>query len=137
MRTLTLALALIAAAPALAGEPPFPQEGDRWLLDVRGPAVAGAARFARVHGEPDARGGWATHVTCGVVDLRTGRETVSLRADGVADRARGGWLGGTYNPSPGPSGTGGFTVLEQAGLDAKVEMPTPCASGAAQFSSGD
>jgi hypothetical protein len=136
MRSLTLALALLASAKALAGEPSFPAEGDRWLLDVRSAPSGGQGRFARVRGEPDARGGWATAVICGLVDLRTGRETITLRADGVAARARGGWLGGTF-PAPTSTGTGGFAILSQDGLDAWVEMPAPCPASAGQFSSGD
>jgi hypothetical protein len=134
---LTLVLALIAAAPALAGEPPFPAEGDRWLLSVQAPAAGPWARYARIFAEPDQRGGWAVAVVCGRRNIVSGAETLTLRAEGVAARARGGWLGGTYRPSPGPSGTGGFTVLEQAGLDAQVAMPAPCPTGVGQFSSGD
>ncbi|GEL42910.1 hypothetical protein MEX01_35010 [Methylorubrum extorquens] len=134
--TLSLALALLASAKALAGEPSFPAEGDRWLLDVRSAPSGGQGRFARVRAEPDARSGWATHVICGTVDIRTGRETIALRADGVAARARGGWLGGTF-PAPTSTGTGGFTVLSQDGLDARVEMSAPCQGGHGQFSSGD
>ena len=130
-------LALLLAASALAAEPPFPQDGDRFLLDVRGPVSDGRAPFSRIMGEPDRRAGWATRVTCGVVDLATGRETVTLKADGVAGRARGGWLGGTYPSRTSPTGTDGFTVLSQRGLDVTIRMPPPCASGRGQVSSGD
>lgn len=132
----TLILILLMATPALAGEP-FPGEGDRFLLDVRGPAVAGQARFARVVGEPDARAGWATRVTCGTVGVRTGRERIELRADGVAGRARGGWLGGTYRDPSSQTGTSGFALTAQDGLDVEVTMPAPCATGRGQVSSGD
>ena len=136
-RTAVALLALLAAAPALAGEAPFPREGDRWLLDVRAPASGPKVRFARIRGEPDQRGGWATDVTCGVLDVRTGSETVTLHADGMAGRSRGGWLGGTYRDASQATGTGGFTVLEQDGLSAAVEMPSPCPTGRGDFSSGD
>lgn len=136
-RNQLIPLALVIAGPALASEPQFPQEGDRFLLDVRGPAVGGQARFARVVGEPDARSGWATRVVCGSVDVRTGRERIELRADGVAGRSRGGWLGGTYRDAASPTGTSGFAVTAQNGLDVELAMPAPCATGKGQVSSGD
>ena len=131
------ALALLATAQAFAGEPPCPREGDRWLLSVRGPSSGTRAGFARIRGEPDARGGWAVHVICGSVHIKSGQETVKLRADGVAARARAGWLGGTYASPNSATGTHGFTLLAQDGLDGVVDMPPPCPTGRGDLSSGD
>lgn len=133
---LTLAL-LLAAAPAFAGEEAFPAEGDRWQMDVQVPSGGGQARFARIIAEPYRRGGWATVIRCGTVDVRTGREVVTLRADGVAGRARGGWMGGTYRSAASPTGTSGFAFLTQDGLDVDVAIEPPCPCGRGALSSGD
>ncbi|SFU34806.1 hypothetical protein SAMN02799631_00277 [Methylobacterium sp. 174MFSha1.1] len=144
MRSLTLALAavlLVAAVPAEAArsaksEPaPFPDEGDRFYVSVRGPARDGRAGFARIYASPVDRI-WGTVITCGTVDVRTGRETIILQATGQAARSRWGDLGGTYN-AVGGGPTGGWGIDEQHGLDVKVTMSAPCPTGSGQVSSGD
>lgn len=130
-----IALALVAATPAAAA--PFPDEGERWQLDVRAPGPAGSARFARVVAEPTHGSRWAVDVVCGLVDLRTGRETVETHGDGFASRARAGYLGGTWI-SPGRP-TSGFSV-EQPSEELTylpVTFGPGCPSGPGSLSSGD
>lgn len=130
-----LTLALLATAPAAAAQ--FPSEGDRWQLDVRASGPTGSARFARVVAEPTHGLRWAIDVTCGLVDLRTGRETVEVHGDGFAARDRWGTLGGTF-VTPGRP-TSGFAV-DQLGeeLDGPpVHFGPGCPSGLGSLSSGD
>ncbi len=142
MRTYALAIAaVLAAVPAEAArqaqpEPaPFPGEGDRFYVSVRGPEVGGRAGFARIYADPT-DGIWATMVTCGTVDVRTGRERIELQATGQAARSRWGFLGGTFNPVGGGP-TGGWGVTSQKELAVQVTMSAPCPTGAGDVSSGD
>ncbi|WP_342153300.1 hypothetical protein [Methylorubrum sp. SB2] len=117
--------------------PPFPQAGDRWFLSVRGPAAGGRAGFARIYADPvEGTDRWATMVTCGTVDLKTGREVIVLQATGVAGRSRRGDLGGTWTPVGGGE-TGGFGFETEKDLVAHVVMAAPCLTGRGDVSTGD
>lgn len=137
LRGALIALALLAAAPAAAA--PFPDEGERWMLSVRAPGPAGHERFARVYAEPTHGSRWAVDVTCGVVDVRTGREHVDVRGDGFAARARSGYLGGTYVPKGGGE-TSGFSVDQEGEALADLPVvfgPGGCPTGPGTLSTGD
>ncbi len=144
MRSLSLALAaiLVASVPAEAARQaqpapaPFPQHGDRFLMTVRGPAEDGRAGFARVYASPAGRSGWTTTVTCGTVDLKTGRERVELQAPGNAYRDRDSFTG-TWTPLSGGQ-MRVWSVNGQAGLNVEAAMSGPCPSfGEGDLSSGD
>ena len=137
MRALILAAVLASPAAAAPEPPPFPQEGDRWLLAVQGETVGRQRAFVRIYGVPDARGGWTLEVTCGTVTLGTGRETVLLRGHGNGGRSRHGAFGGTYVSAGRP--TGGVLIDQRAGEihDVPVDMPAPCPSGRGYLSTGD
>lgn len=140
----TVVIPVIATAYAATIPPkekPFPQHGDRFLMAVRGPVVGGRAGFARVYGSPAGRDGWTTTVTCGTVDVRTGRERIELQAPGTAYRDRKG-VTGTWSPLGG--GTYGeaqmrtWGIDRQDGLDVVVSMAGPCPDrGTGDVSSGD
>lgn len=143
-RILALAAVLLAAivpveaarqAQPVPEPPPFPQAGDRWFLSVRGPAAGGRAGVARVYAGP-VGDRWATMVTCGTVDLKTGREVIVLQATGVAGRSRRGDLGGTWTPVGGGP-TGGFGFETEKDLVAHVVMAAPCPTGRGDVSTGD
>lgn len=149
MRSLTLALALLAAAPAAAktgaaapvAEQPFPQVGDRFMLSVRGPDVPGRERFARIYAAPAGRGAWTTTVVCGTVDTKTGRERIELQGGGSASLDAG-RLTGTWSPAGatryGDAQMRVWAVDERAGLDVVVTMSGPCPSrGNGDLSTGD
>lgn len=127
-------------AAAQPEPPPFPQPGDRFYLPVRGPVVGGRAGFARVYGSPAGRDGWTTTVTCGTVDVRTGKERIELQAPGTAYRDRNGFTG-TWSPlgggAYGENQMRTWSVTRQDGLDVTVAMSGPCPSGAGDLSSGD
>jgi len=137
MRALMIALVLLAAAPAVAGER-FPLEGDTWRYEGRAPARDGVARFLRLEATPAPASGWTVVLTCGSVSLRTGKEVVSYRGIGAAGRSRWGALGGTAT-SPGHTTTG--WLIEPRGdgmLDQAVQaQDAVCASGRGDLSSGD
>jgi len=111
----------------------FPEIGDRFLLAVRGPAVAGRDRFARFYAAPDNGAAyWTTSVTCGTVDVRTGRERIEAQGGGSA-WLDGGHLAGTWSPA-GVSGYGEaqmrvWSVDRRDGLEVEVvdvgPMPQP------------
>ncbi|KQT46413.1 hypothetical protein ASG52_11775 [Methylobacterium sp. Leaf456] len=127
-------------AAAQPEPPPFPQHGDRFFLAVRGPVVGGRAGFARVYATPVGKDGWTTTVTCGTVDVRTGRERIELQAPGTAYRDRDGFTG-TWSPLSGRYGEAQmrtWSVDRQDGLDVVVSMSGPCPdSGTGDVSSGD
>ncbi|MGU3339439.1 hypothetical protein ACLBXJ_15590 [Methylobacterium mesophilicum] len=137
MRSMLIALALLAAAPALAAER-FPAEGDTWRYEGRAPARGGTARFLRLEATPAPHSGWAVVLTCGSVSLKDGRETVSYRGTGSGGRSRWGALGGTAT-SPGTPTTG--WSIEQTGdglLDQAVQaQDARCPSGRGDLSTGD
>ncbi len=117
-------------------EQPFPANGDRFLMAVRGQAVNGRAGFARVYASPAGKNRWTTTVTCGSVDVRTGRERIELQAPGKAWHDRDG-LGGTWSPLGGGQ-MRVWSVTRQDGLDVEVAMAGPCPpTGAGDVSSGD
>jgi hypothetical protein len=130
----TLAAGYAAAIPPK--EKPFPQHGDRFFLSVRGPAVNGRAGFARVYASPAGRDGWTTTVTCGTVDVRSGKERIELQAPGNAYRGRSSFTG-TWTPLSGGQ-MRVWSVTRQDGLDVTVAMAGPCPpTGAGDVSSGD
>lgn len=130
-----LALPAEAARQAQSEPPPFPANGDRFLMSVRGPTKGGRARFARVYASPAGKDAWTTTVTCGTVDAR-GRELIELQAPGEAWRDRDG-LGGTWSPLGGGQ-MRSWSVTRQDGLDVEVAMSGPCPStGTGDVSSGD
>lgn len=137
MRILFLALAVLAAAPALAAER-FPAEGDAWHYEGRAPARGSEARFLRLEATPAPHSGWTVRLTCGVVSLKNGRETITYRGTGAAARSRWGTLGGTAT-APGHATTG--WAIEQTGdglLDQAVEAEDRvCPSGRGDLSTGD
>lgn len=137
MRNLTIALALLVAAPALAAER-FPAEGDAWHYEGRAPAHGGEARFLRLEATPARNSGWTVRMTCGTVSLTTGRETISYRAIGPAGWSRWGSLGGTAT-APGRL-TNGW-LIEPTGdglLDQAVQaQDRVCPSGRGDLSTGD
>ncbi|AWV16800.1 hypothetical protein A3862_15895 [Methylobacterium sp. XJLW] len=144
IRILATVLAVLATVPAEAArqakpapEPgPFPQAGDRFLLAVRGPTVGGRAGFARVYASPAGRDGWTTTVTCGTVDVRTGRERIELQAPGNAYRDRNSFTG-TWTPLGGGQ-LRVWSMTRQDGLDVTVAMSGPCPDrGTGDVSSGD
>ncbi|KMO22326.1 hypothetical protein [Methylobacterium platani] len=148
-RILAAVLAVLATVPAEAARqakpapepPPFPQHDDRFVMAVRGPVVGGRAGFARVYASPAGRDGWTTTVTCGTVDVRTGRERIELQAPGNAYRDRTSFTG-TWTPLGGGGRYGEnqmrtWSVTRQDGLDVTVAMSGPCPSGAGDVSSGD
>ena len=142
--TRTVVIPVIAAGYAASLPPkpkPFPQHDDRFYLAARGPVVDGRAGFARVYASPAGRDGWTTTVTCGTVDVRTGRERIELQAPGTAYPDRKG-ITGTWSPLG--SGTYGesqmrtWSVTRQDGLDVVVSMSGPCPDrGTGDVSSGD
>lgn len=137
MKSVMIALAVLAAAPALAAER-FPAEGDTWRYEGRAPAHGGEARFLRLEATPDPRSGWTVRLTCGAVNLWTGRETITYRGTGSAARSRWGALGGTAT-SPGTHTTG--WLIEQTGdglLDQAVQAQDQvCTSGRGDLNTGD
>jgi hypothetical protein len=137
MRTLLIALAVLVAGPAVAAER-FPAEGDAWHYEGRAPARGGEARFLRLEATPAPHSGWTVRLTCGVVSLKDGKETVTYRGIGAGGRARWGALGGTAT-SPGTP-TNGWS-LEQTGdglLDQAVQaQDSVCPSGRGDLSTGD
>lgn len=150
VRALTIALALAAASAAAkpgpaapSPDPSFPAKGDRFLLAVRGPAVPGRERFARVYAAPDRqdRRYWTTTIVCGTVDTRTGKERIEMQGAGSAS-LDGGKLTGTWSPA-GATGYGDaqmrvWAVDHQDGLDVVVSMSGPCPGrGTGDLSSGD
>nr|WP_137830657.1 hypothetical protein [Methylobacterium sp. L1A1] len=149
-RFLALAAVLLAATvPVEAARqaqpapepPPFPQHGDRFYLAVRGPVVGGRAGFARVYGSPAGRDGWTTTVTCGTVDVRTGRERIELQAPGTAYRDKTSFTG-TWSPlgggAYGEAQMRTWSVTRQDGLDVVISMSGPCPpTGTGDVSSGD
>lgn len=151
MRSLTLAIALLAAVPAAAktgasapaGEPSFPAVGDRFLLSAREPAGPGRERFARIYAAPDRDDPryWTTSVTCGTVDTRTGKERLEMQGGGSASLDAG-RLTGTWTPAGvyryGEAQMRVWAVDRQDGLDVTVSMSGPCPSrGTGELSSGD
>lgn len=141
----TVVIPVIATAYAATIPPkekPFPQHDDRFYLAVRGPVVGGRAGFARIYASPAGRDGWTTTVTCGTVDVRTGRERIELQAPGTAYRDKTSFTG-TWSPLGG-SGKHGenqmrtWSVDRQDGLDVVVSMSGPCPDrGTGDVSSGD
>lgn len=136
--TRLVVIPVLTAGYVVAAQPepkPFPQLDDRFYLAVRGPVVGGRAGFARVYGSPAGRDGWTTTVTCGTVDVRTGRERIELQAPGTAYRDRTSFTG-TWTPLSGGQ-MRVWSVTRQDGLDVTVAMSGPCPSGVGDLSSGD
>lgn len=137
MRVLMIALAVLAAAPAVARDR-FPAEGEAWHYEGRTPAAGGVARFLRLEATPAPRSGWTVTMTCGSVSLTTGRETISYRGTGAAGWSRWGSLGGTATSTGRP--TNGW-LIEPTGdglLDQAVQaQDSVCASGRGDLSAGD
>nr|USU31530.1 hypothetical protein NG677_19750 [Methylobacterium sp. OTU13CASTA1] len=135
--TILIALALFVATPAVAAER-FPAEGDTWRYEGRAPAHGGEARFLRLEATPDPRSGWTVRLTCGSVNLNTGRETISYRGTGSGGRSRWGSLGGTATAPGRP--TNGW-LIEPTGdglLDQAVQaQDAVCPSGRGDLSTGD
>lgn len=135
-RTL-IALTLLAAAPAVAGER-FPAEGEAWRYEGRAAAVGGAARFLRLEATPAPSSGWTVRMTCGTVSFRTGKEVVTYQGFGQGGWSRWGSLGGTATSTGRP--TNGW-LIEPTGdgvLDQAVQaQDSVCASGRGDLSSGD
>jgi hypothetical protein len=134
------ALILLASAPGLADK--FPTAAEPWHYEGRAPARGGEARFARLDAVPDRRGGWTVTVSCGLVSLTTGRETISYRGRGAAGRSRGGWLGGTMAAAGFPTLGWSITQTGDGILDQAVEFAAPgedtvCPNGRGDFSTGD
>lgn len=141
LAAILLAAVAVPAEAARQGQPtpepaPFPQHGDRFLMSVRAPAEGGRARFARVYASPAGRDGWTTTVTCGTVDLRTGKERIELQAPGDAFRDRKSFTG-TWTPVGGGQ-MRVWSVNRQDGLDVTVAMSGPCPPlGEGDVSTGD
>ena len=128
-------------APAAAA--PFPDEGDAFLMSVRQPAGPGREAFGRWEGTPRPRGGgWTLTVTCGLVDTRTGRETIMYRGRGDATVTSRGRSLAAIRPVPDVSSaqTSGVEWSGNPGAgtaDVATRGPAPCPSGTADVSSGD
>lgn len=137
MRALLIALAVLAAAPAVSAER-FPAESDAWRYEGRTPARGGVERFLRLEATPAPRSGWMVTMTCGTVVTGSGRETVTYRGTGPGGRSRWGSMGGTAL-APGHDTTG--WLIEQTGdgiLDQLVQaQDAGCPSARGDISTGD
>lgn len=138
-----LVIPLVAFTTATLAAP-FPGEGDGFLMSVRQPAGPGREAFGRWEGtpRPAPRTGWSLTVTCGVVDTRTGRETVLYRGRGDATVTSRGRSLGAYRPVPDvasvrTSGVEWSPNPGQGTADVVAHGPAPCPSGTADLSSGD
>lgn len=143
MRSSSLVFAVFAFATAAVAAP-FPDEGDAFLMSVRQPAGPGREAFGRWEGtpRPAPRTGWTLHVTCGVVDMRTGRETVTYRGRGDATVTSRGRSLAAIRPVPDVAAaqTSGVEWSGNPGkgtADVVARGPAPCPSGTADVSSGD
>ena len=103
MRSLVVALALISAAPAGAGEL-WPQPDGGWRFALTVPEVAGRQRFGYVDAEPAPPGGWMVIVTCRVESTRDGRVLSRVVGKGEATRGRSPGFGGNWQNPDGPRG---------------------------------
>jgi hypothetical protein len=139
MRSSSLVLAVFAFATSAAAAP-FPETGDRWLLDVRGQTHGTAAAFGRWQATPAQGATWNLQVTCGVVDVRTGRETVVYRGRGAALRDPTGRMVAVYDSPAGSTDKSGWfwsSASEPLRPDVAVRGPAPCPGGHGDLSSGD
>jgi hypothetical protein len=135
MRSTVLVFTVFAlVVPAAAA--PFPEPGDRFLLDVRGPTHGSEAAFGRWDATPAAGNTWNLRVTCGVVDLRTGREAVMYRGRGAALRDPGGRMVAVYDAGGVRSGMG-WAGGEPLHPRVVVHGQAPCPGGAGEISTGD
>lgn len=134
-----LVIAVLAwATAALAA--PFPEKGDRWVLDVRGQTHGTAAAFGRWDATPAQGTTWDLVVSCGVVDVRTGRETTLYRGRGAALRGPDRRMVAVYDSPAGATDKSGWvwtSLSEPLRPDVAVRGPAPCPGGRGDLSTGD
>ncbi|MCJ2088539.1 hypothetical protein MKK88_21530 [Methylobacterium sp. E-005] len=130
----------IFAFAKTAAAAPFPETGDRWLLDVRGQAHGTAAAFGRWEATPAQGATWDLKATCGVVDVRTGREAVLYRGQGAALRDPTGRMVAVYDSPAGSQDKSGWfwgSASEPLRPVVAVRGPAPCPGGHGDLSTGD
>lgn len=128
MRSLILAAGLINPCAALAGDGPW--SAPRWYVGV----VQEAGPFTHVtgmHVSRNRRGGHDdVEVTCSVTDRRAPKDAVVIKRRGKALLRQDAWCGDAGD-------LGEWCVGLEEGARMSWFGKTPCAAGAASFSTGD
>lgn len=137
--TTALALAVLAAAPAVAGERSFPGARDSWSYAVQAPGAAGLTRFSYLNATPIGAGRWSVSVACGQHVARTGREVSRHEATGTAERGHMAAIGGTFALGGGPPSAFLIDLGDTSdALRLRAQFTdTRCASGWGDLSAGD